>query len=311
MSKRMDLVRWMAVVGLVVAGGVITGCKTDEVPGPERVRVPGAVSDIANPGGIDVPTIKVADRTEVDLVEEMILHRTMYARLLNTLANYYAEHGDAVKESWARNELNDLRRVKPYRYIVDSEVPTSTLKPTESIAEADRLYKEGYDLLIKGGHHVPIFYHQDTMKLALAKFKELVDKYPTSDKIGKAAYYIGEIHKEYFEEKDNAIAAAWYRRALEWDPGMQLPVRFRLAVLLDYRMHERENALAMYHEVLEHEHIDKTNTDFSRRRIAQLTDEKTRRTPGEVVADGRSLQSSEAPLPEPGKSVKKSSPGPQ
>ena len=145
------------------------------------------------------------------------------------------------------------------------------------------------------------------MKLALAKFNELVDNYPNSDKIADAAFYIAEIHKEYFEEKDNAIAAEWYRKALRWNPNSQHPVRFQLAVLLDYRMHERENALAMYQEVVKSERFNKSNLDFSYRRITQLTDEKTRLSPGERR---RARRSPAQPLPPRAGSGTEASPKP-
>src|SRR6185436_10066335 len=121
---------------------------------------------------IQLPDIPVSDRTEVDLVEKTVFHRAMYARHLRILAQFYSEHGYEEKANWARNELRDMQHVKPYGYILDAETPVATLKPLESVAAADRLYEEGLALMKKGGHGVPVFYNQDTMKLALAKFKE-------------------------------------------------------------------------------------------------------------------------------------------
>lgn len=301
--------RTIVGLGIVLGATLAGGCKTDSIAGPERTKVAGPTTDLETPAGINVPNIQVAGRTELDLVEEMILHRTMYARLLRALANYYNENGNAVKESWARTELNDLKYVKPYRYISDTETPSSELKPTQSVAEADKLFNEGRALMKKGGSEIPGLYNQTTMKLALAKFNELVDNYPNSDKIADAAFYIAEIHKEYFEEKDNSIAAEWYRKALQWNPNIRHPVRFQLAVLLDYRMHERENALAMYQEVVKNERSNKSNLDFSYRRIAQLTDEKTRYSPGEIVSTPKS-GSATTPLAGSGTLVKPEPPAP-
>src|ERR1051325_4099074 len=124
--------------------------------------------------------------------------------------------------------------------------------------------------MIKAGHHVPVFYYDQTMKQALAKFKEMVERYPTSNKIADAAYYIGEIHKEYGQERDNSIALEWYQKALDWNPDIQHPARFQMAVVLDYRMHEREKALALYQQVVDKEKFNKSNVDFSNERIRQL-----------------------------------------
>lgn len=245
-----------------------------------RPQVP--LCSLEYPAGVDLPTIEVAGRQEVDLVEEMILHRTMYGRFLRALAEYYADAGEVVKLEWALDELNDARYVKPYRYILDAITPVASLRPTQSIPEADLLYNEGLAYMKKGGHGTPVFYNQQVMKLALAKFKELVYEYPTSDKIDDAAFYIGEIHKEYFKENDNKIAVRWYKRAIDWNPTTPHPARFQMAVVYDYRLHEREEALRWYQAVLEDEaDIDESNNNFSVTRIRQLTVERTRYAPGE------------------------------
>jgi tetratricopeptide (TPR) repeat protein len=273
-----------------VAGTVLlAGCKTDALTNNPRPssRDDAPTTSLENPAGQKLPTIAVADRTEVDLVEQLVEHRAMYARYLRVLAQFYTENGSIEKAKWARNELTDLQRVKPYAYILDAEASVSTMRPMESIAEADQLYAEGHQLMKKGGHGVPVFYNQETMKLAMAKFKQLIDEYPTSDKIAEAAFYIAEIHKEYFEEKDNRIALEWYQRAIDWDPDIQLPARFQMAVVYDYRMHEREKALEMYQEVVEKEHFIKSNLDWSNRRIGQLTREITREASGEPLPEDR------------------------
>src|SRR5690606_33263101 len=133
-----------------------------------------------------------------------------------------------------------------------------------------------------------------TMRQALARFKELIERYPTSDKIDDAAYYIGEIHKEYEKERDNTLALEWYKRAIQWDPNTPHPCRFRIATTYDYRLHERENALYWYQKVLEEEsHFTMAddpdfalNTRYAQARIKELTPEEHLRSPGEVVTGG-------------------------
>ncbi|UCD28711.1 MAG: hypothetical protein JSV03_16810 [Planctomycetota bacterium] len=289
----------VVVVSIVLLVGV-TGCKTDALYVEDRVEKGVPLTSLENPAGLDLPNINVADRTEVDLVEEMMLHRAMYARYLRVLADYYSEHGLEYKAIWARNEMNDLIRVKPYRYILDAEVPIATLQPSESIAEADRLFEEGRALMKKGGEGIPIFYNQETMKLALAKFKQLVDQYPTSDKVDDAAFYIAEIHKEYLEEADNLIALQWYQRAIDWNPELPYPARFQMAVVYHYRLKDSEKALEMYQQVLEHERFNKSNVAWAEIEIQKLTSEKTRHASGEPVAEvgPEPAESSEPPAGE-------------
>lgn len=302
-------------IGFVLSTGTaallalaLSGCDSGDKTVNASPKAPdGPTTSLEHPAGVAVPDIPVAGRSEVDLVEEMILHRTMYARLLNVLATYYMENGYPEKAAWAASELSDLRRVKSYRYILDAEVPRAELTPSESIADADRLYDEGMKLLYKGGRGVPLIYNRETMRQAMAKFKELVEHYPTSDKIDDAAYYIGEIHKEYEQEADNRIAIEWYKRAIEWNPATPHPCRFRIATTYDYRLHERERALYWYQQTLENEskftandHIDfARNTAYAEARIRELTPEKHLRSPGESIADGRPAPSGTAePAPD-------------
>lgn len=290
------------ITGLSLA--LLVGCKTDGLSDSSSIREAenAPVTRLEAPEGIDLPNISTVNRTEVDLVEEMIRHRAMYARHLRVLVRFYSEHGNEEKANWARRELRDLQRVKPYQYLDDAIVPVSTLRPVESIAEADRLYEEGMTLMKKGGHGVPGLYNQETMKLALAKLKELVDRFPTSDKIDDAAFYIGEIHKEYFEELDNTIAVRWYKRAIEWNPQLPHPARFQMAVAYDYRMHDREQALYWYQQVLEHEaDIERSNTMFANNRIRELTSERTRHAAADVIIDTSERRSrGETEASEPG-----------
>jgi tetratricopeptide (TPR) repeat protein len=239
-----------------------------------------------SPPGTDVPSIKLADRNEQDLVEDMISHRRMYMDTLRVLVAYYTENALDKKANVARLEIKGLESVKQYKYVMDAELPMATLRPTESIAEADRLYDEAMKLLSAGGHRVPIFFSRQTMNKALTRFKELINKYPTSDKIDDAGYYIAEIYKEYGEEKDNTLAVEWYKRAIEWNPQLPHPAWSHCAHVLDFRLHEREQALEWYHKVLENEKDQKgprfwKNIDVANKRITELTDEKTRYAPAE------------------------------
>ena len=273
--------QFAVAVGLFIALATLVGCKTDSLH-PEKIeRPPGPMSSIEASTGANVPEISIAGRDELDVVEELVTHRKQYAGLLRALVIYYNEHGMADKAMWARSELADLQRVKVYDYIADAATPVETLRPRDSIPEANTMFEEGMELMKKGGHGVPIFYHEATMKQALAKLKDLVEKYPTSDKIAQAAFYIGEIHKEYFQERDNDVALQWYKRAVDWDPNLQLPARFQMAAVWDYRLHNREKALYWYQEVIEKEQFNSSNVSWAKARIRELTPARVETQPTE------------------------------
>lgn len=260
-----------------------------------KIKAANYITDAEMPAAPDpasLAPISLADRHEPDLVEEMVLHRNMYGNHLRALMTFYSENGFDEKANLARIELKGLQNVSPYNYILDAELPLESLRPTESIVEADKLYEEGLKLMEKGGHGVIIWYHEGTMKKALNKFKELIAKYPGSDKIDDAAYYIAEIHKEYNQERDNMLALAWYKRAIAWNPKLPHPAWSHAAHILDFRMHEREKALEWYYLVLENEKdMHKTdarfamNIEVAHKRIGELTAEKTRYSPAEPTPE--------------------------
>ncbi len=265
---------------------IVSACNTDPVWSP-RQSVKGPVMRIDDAAGAHVPDINLAGAREVDLVEQVLHHRTMYYRTLAALHDFYRDRGYETKRRWADAELKDVRRVKPFRYLMSGEVPNRRLSPTNAVAEADALYERGLTLLKEGGHGIPGLFRQEKMTQALAVFKELVLRFPTSDKIDDAAFYCGEIHKEYFKGEER-IAVRWYEKAVEWNPKTPHPARFQAAVVYDYRLHDRDRALELYHHVIKHERADGSNVAFSVRRIDQLTADLAPQVPVDAFTGQRS-----------------------
>lgn len=248
----------------------VTGCAMDRFFDNKPVPTGPTVSlaDPHSPAALPLPS----DAQEVDLVENVITNRDEYVRNLQQLRDYYREHGYATKERWADFELDGLRRVRAFKYLIDSEVPSQQLSPVGQIPEADALYSKGLSLMKKGGAGIPGLYRQTPMIQAAEAFQELIERYPSSDKIDDAAFYLGEIHKEYFKDQEQ-IAVRWYEKAMEWDPHTPHPVRFEAAVVYDYRLHDRDRALELYHAVLKDEATSNSNVRFATRRIRELTRE--------------------------------------
>lgn len=217
--------------------------------------------------------IPITDQQEVDLLEKLSAHRAMYARALRRLSEYYERTGNSQKAAWVDTEWAWQQRIKPYRYIPQAEVPPANLHPSESIAEADRMFDDACKFMRRGGHGMWALYRQDLMRRALKRFQRLIDLYPTSDKIDESAFYCGEILKEYFKH-DDQLAVLWYERAIQWNPHVELPARFQAAVILDFRLHDRARALEMYQGCLDHERwMDQSNLRFAAHRVEELTRE--------------------------------------
>lgn len=248
--------------------GFSAGCQTDLIVGRGPVRGAPVTAfesvQIARQSGMSL-----AEKGEVDLVEQLIYHRTMYARTLRALDGFYRERGYQHKHVWTENELADVQRIRPYHYLLDSELPRLDLRPSAHIPQADALFAEALRLAQSAGLEVPALYNREKMSAALLKFKQLIREYPTSDKIDDAAFYCGELHKEYFEGEE-PIAVKWYELAWSWDPTTPHPARFQAAVVYDFRLHQREKALELYRATLAAE-PNRSNRHFAMERINQLT----------------------------------------
>lgn len=283
----MNPTRTLTLTLLLAGLAGATGCNTESMV-QDRQRVEGPVTDLDDPEGVHVPDIRIAGAGEMDLVEAVLTHRAMYARHLRLLHDYYREHGYEHKRRWAEQELRELNRVQPFKYVMQVEIAPERLRPVDSVAEADTMYEKALALMKEGGHGTPVFYREDIMLKALGLFVDLIEKYPTSDKIDDAAFYCGEIHKEYLKDQE-IIAVRWYERALAWNPNTPHNVRFQAAVAYDFRLHDRAKALEYYKQVIDVENRDKSNVAFATKRIRQLTAMKddatvTAQGPGDVMA---------------------------
>jgi tetratricopeptide (TPR) repeat protein len=263
------------VGGLVLVAGA--SCNVDRGYGSKAPKGPVASVHDATGAGQPLPEgWAPAGQTEVDLVEEMVQHRAAYLRSLESLRDYYRDHGYLTKQSWADHELKGLRRVQTFRYVLDAEVPMQPLSAGEANPGADVMYERAQELMRKGGHRgLPGLYREGPMVEAATVFRELIERYPESDKIDDAAFWLGEIHKEYLKEQEQ-IAVQWYERAFEWDPSTPHPARFQAAVVYDFRLHDRDRALELYRQVAAEKTQRRSHLIFAQRRIDELTEEKSR-----------------------------------
>lgn len=247
---------------------ILAGCAANK-PQKEPLPVPdGPVTGLENPDGVRLKDMP-AKANEPDLVERVIYYRSMYARSLRALRDFYKAQGNQTKVIWAENELRQVWQIKPYSYIMDVETPTTTGPAEASIEGADQLFNEAVSLLQEASEK-DARQNMDLLTRSLAKFKEMVSKYPTSDKADKACYYIGMIHYHYFQD-DAQIALTWYKKAYTINPKLPMPARFESAKIYDERLKDRNMALEMYRQVLKYEKFNKANYDHATQRVVALT----------------------------------------
>ncbi len=264
-------------LGLMTLGFVV-GCEGISYTHDSRV---GDISP--PPEDVDYRPAATENANFPDLVEEMMAKRQLYVQHLIQMERAYLDTGDTTRANWARRQRELTEQVEVYPYLTEntpSQMKTQVqVIPRDSIPEADSLFNEGYKLYDKfvGVPFVGFAYlNKPEPRQALDIFKRVIAEYPTSDKVDDAAYFIGNIYKEFLrhDDPDNELALRYLRWAWKLDPRTPHPARFDAAVIYDFRLHDRDKAIELYHDVLAlQEAGNNSNQRFSATRIEQLSDD--------------------------------------
>jgi tetratricopeptide (TPR) repeat protein len=213
------------------------------------------------------PGENVANADETTLIEQSVSARATWLAAMNRVAELYDQRGQTFQAKTVRRAIERFDPVRTYTYILSAEIPPADLKPTTVVPEADTLYKRAYKAF-REGKILPAVTDYDKERQALELFKELIAKYPNSNKIALSAYYIADIYKEYWNE--NVRAVHWYERAWQWDPNITEPARFQCATVYE-RMHDYPKAVECYRAALRSDPSRPGNFDYARKRIKELT----------------------------------------
>ena len=206
----------------------------------------------------------MADATEVDLVECMASKRSEYRASLMELMEFYRQQGAANKFAWAQKEYDMLVQ---YRYLTPAEMVSADLMATDSIEEADVLYEKALEVYNKAGGML-IIVDEQKLRISLNKFNQLIEAYPSSDKIDDAAYRAARIYEHF---KDHQIAAIYYQRVFQWNEETPYPARYRAAYTFDQKLHMRTEALPLYRLAVAKEKRYEDNIEYAKRRIRKMT----------------------------------------
>jgi len=196
------------------------------------------------------PTVqpRLAGLGEVGLVEAVAAARKQYERTLEALKSYYTDRGHNAKIEWVGSELRGFATTPKPRYLLAAEIAGPELRPTRTIEAADQLYEEGLHF-----KDYPAFPpgKKDYLKVALEKFRTVIEKYPQSDKIDDAAFRMGEIYGGWYFQ-DYARAVMSYERCWQWNPETQHAARFNAAKIFEEKLKNRAKAVELYNEVIAH-----------------------------------------------------------
>jgi tetratricopeptide (TPR) repeat protein len=187
-----------------------------------------------------------APTSERDILEQLALNRQAYIESLQQLMNYYTATGNEANLKLAKREYANVMASPQFSYVVEAQVSGSDLRATASIPEADRLYEDAVTTE-KRAYVGPVVIDEKMLRLAIGKYNQVIRQYPTSDKIGMAAFRMGDAHEHF---KEYAIAAVYYERAAQWDKNIKSPARYRAAHLYDYFLHDKQKALMLYQDAI-------------------------------------------------------------
>ena len=238
---------------------------------PQNKYIAETPAGTGEAGAAPRPIVDVAKASESDLAEQLSVSSHAYRQAIEAMIKYYTKTGDSMKLGWAKGELNSLNAIPQYKYIVEATAPGPNLKAGDTIADADTLYGEAVKLDESAGF---LFLKNDgQLRQAVDKYNQLINKYPTSDKIDDAAFRTGRIYERLGDYK---LALLYYQRTYQWDPETSYPAKFKAAFILDRQFHQRDEALKLYQEALQL--ITKSNEHplwqkFAEDRVKELSGE--------------------------------------
>jgi hypothetical protein len=240
---------------LVFAAGVaLVGFVHARTPGQDKKKA------------AELPPSATGAGSDVEFVKRTIAARKEYEDSLKELRSHYVKAGDKQRTDWTEQELMAFHLMHKPSYNLDvSDVPPPTLEATLNIKEANELFKHAMEYKGKGLGNDFIL----NQRRAEVLFRDLLEKYPNSDKIGDVAFQLGEIYESRaYKQYDRA--ARYYERSFQWVKGSQLDGRLRAAILYDRQLNERSKAIELYRGVVEHD-IHAEHIKLAQKRLEELT----------------------------------------
>ncbi|MBM3981682.1 MAG: tetratricopeptide repeat protein [Planctomycetes bacterium] len=251
------------LLGLVGCGAVAAGWALAESPSkPLTEPTKGAL-----PPADNVPPPAVA--TDIQHVERVLASRKEYENSLKAIYEHYAKVGDKQRLQWAERELMAYHMLWKPSYNLDvKDVPPPTLEARVNVKDANELYRTAMEYKGKGFGDDYVL----NMRRAELLLREVLDKYPNSDKIGDVAYQLGDIYEgRAYKQYDRA--AKYFERSTQWVKGTRTDARLRAATLYDRQLNERAKAIDLYRAVVDHD-TNPERIKQAEKRLAELTGRK-------------------------------------
>jgi hypothetical protein len=186
-------------------------------------------------------------KNDLELVQKLLTVRRDYQTTLEQLRVLYLQAGDIERSKWAEEELRQYHRIPKQAFRLELDVPPPTLTNLVNVPEANQLYVRAIGYKDKGWGTDFV----DNQRRAEILFQELLTKYPQSNKIGDAAYQLGDIYEKP-PYKMYRRSAVYFERCFQWNPNTTYDARLRAARLYDTKQLDRGRAIELYREITTH-----------------------------------------------------------
>jgi hypothetical protein len=217
----------------------------------------------------NLPLESASPASDVELVERCIAARKEYENSLKALYEYYHRVADKQRSQWTEQELMGYHLLFRPSYNLDvKDVPPPSLEAKVNVREANELYRAAMEYKGKGFGTEYIL----NQRRAEVLLREILERYPTSDKISDVAYQLGDLYEsKAFKQYDRA--AKYFERTFQWKKGAATDARLRAATLYDKQLNERAKAIELYRDVIAHD-TDADRIKQAERRLAELVGQK-------------------------------------
>jgi hypothetical protein len=207
-------------------------------------------------------------QSDVELVERLLATRHDYQVALEELRKHYVAVGDVEHARNAEEELRQYHRINKEAYNLLLEMPSPTLQAANNVPEANELYRRAMTYKDKGWNTDYI----DNQRRAEILLQRLLTLYPQCDKIGDAAFQLGDIY-ESKACKQYHRAALYYERCFQWKSFFGHDARIRAARIYDKQLKDQTKAKELYTAVTNND-TDIKRIDEAKKRLAELTNRK-------------------------------------
>jgi tetratricopeptide (TPR) repeat protein len=248
----------LAGCGVIAAGWALAESPSKPLTEPTKGALPPADN---------VPPPAAA--TDVHHVERVLATRKEYENSLKAIYEHYAKVGDKQRLQWAERELMAYHMLWKPSYNLDvKDVPPPTLEARVNVKDANELYRSAMEYKGTGFGDDYVL----NMRRAELLLREILEKYPNSDKIGDVAYQLGDIYEgRAYKQYDRA--AKYFERSTQWVKGTRTDARLRAATLYDRQLNERAKAIDLYRAVVDHD-TNPERIKQAEKRLAELTGRK-------------------------------------